>query len=75
LHRYVEVKRGRNIMALDSDGASDPYCEVALVDPLGVKPEQSQATHFIDDVTEPEWDRTFNFIVVGGRYMLNPVYP
>lgn len=59
----VEIKKGRNILALDSDGASDPYCEVALVDPVGVKPEQSQATHFIDDVTEPEWDRTFNFIV------------
>lgn len=59
----VEIKKGRNIMALDADGASDPYCEVALVDPLGVKPEQSQATHFIDDVTDPEWDRTFNFIV------------
>ena len=28
---------------LDDDGASDPYCEVALVDPKGMSPEQSQA--------------------------------
>ena len=59
----VEVKRGRNIMNLDDDGGSDPYCEVALVDPKLVKPEQSQATHYIDDATDPEWDRAFNFIV------------
>ena len=59
----VEVKRGRNIMNLDDDGGSDPYCEVALVDPKGVRPEQTQATHYIDDATDPEWDRAFNFIV------------
>jgi hypothetical protein len=33
------------------------------VDPKGMKPEQSQATHYIDDTTAPEWDRVFNFIV------------
>ena len=59
----VEIKKGRNIMNLDDDGGSDPYCEVALVDPKGVKPESSQATHYIDDATDPEWDRAFNFIV------------
>jgi hypothetical protein len=59
----VEIKKGRNIMNLDDDGGSDPYCEVALVDPKSVKPEQSQATHYIDDATDPEWDRAFNFIV------------
>ena len=59
----VEVKRGRNVMDLDGDGGSDPYCEVALVDPKGVKPEQSQSTHYIDDTMTPEWDRTFNFIL------------
>ena len=59
----VEIKKGRNIMNLDDDGGSDPYCEVALVDPKNVKPEMSQATHYIDDATDPEWDRAFNFIV------------
>ena len=58
----VEVKRGRKIMNLDDDGGSDPYCEVAVVDPKGVRPEQTQATHYIDDATDPEWDRAFNFI-------------
>lgn len=59
----VEIVKGRNILNLDDDGGSDPYCEVALVDPKGVKPEQSQATHYIDDAINPEWDRVFNFIV------------
>ena len=59
----VEVRKGRNIMNLDDDGGSDPYCEVALVDPKRVEPEQSRATHYIDDATDPEWDRAFNFIV------------
>ena len=59
----VEIKKGRNIMNLDDDGGSDPYCEVALVDPKAAKPEQAQATHYIDDATDPEWDRAFNFIV------------
>ena len=42
---------------------SDPYCEVALVDRKGIRPEQTQSTHYIDDATDPEWERTFNFIV------------
>ena len=59
----VEVRRGRSIMDLDGDGGSDPYCEVALVDRKGIRPEQTQSTHYIDDATDPEWERTFNFIV------------
>ena len=51
------------IKNLDDDGGLDPYCEVALVELKGVRPEQTQATHYIDDATDPEWDRSFNFIL------------
>jgi len=57
----VEVKAGRNIINLDDDDGSDPYVEVIIVQPDGT--EQKQQTHFIDDTAEPEWNRTFNFIV------------
>lgn len=50
----VEVKKGRNILAMDSDGASDPYCEVALVDPLGEERTHHASLaslHSLPDVT------------------------
>jgi len=56
----VEVKAGRNIINLDDDDGSDPYVEVILVQPDGT--EHKQQTHYIDDATDPEWNRTFNFI-------------
>ena len=56
----VEVKAGRNIINLDDDDGSDPYVEVILVQPDGS--EQKQQTQYIDDATDPEWNRTFNFI-------------
>ena len=56
----VEVKCGRNIINLDDDDGSDPYVEVAVVQPDGT--EEKHQTHYIDDATDPEWNSTFNFI-------------
>jgi len=64
----VDVRAGRNIVNLDcdkgedgSEGGSDPYVEVSIIDAVD-QSKVKKSTHYIEDSREPLWNRTFTFM-------------
>lgn len=55
----VEVLRARDILALDPNGRSDPYCIVSV----DGSAEQQQKTDIINATLEPQWNKAFQFSV------------
>lgn len=59
LELCIAVLRARDILALDPNGRSDPYCIVS-VDGIA---EQQQKTEIMSATLEPQWNEPFNFSV------------
>ena len=64
----VDVRAGRNIVNLDcdkgedgSEGGSDPYVEVSVIDAVD-RSKVKKSTHYIEDSRNPLWNRTFTFL-------------
>ena len=55
----ITVLRARDILALDPNGRSDPYCIVSV----DGSAEQQQKTDIINATLEPQWNKAFQFSV------------
>eukprot|EP00899_Mesostigma_viride_P005696 jgi/Mesvir1/15127/Mv14762-RA.2 len=55
----VQLVEGRDLVAKDANGKSDPYCKLSL----GEKKRISKA---MPNTLEPKWDQEFRFPAVGG---------
>ena len=55
---YVDIKDGKNLMAADSDGLSDPYCKIKLKDAKG-KTIIKHQTKIHKKTLNPTFDESF----------------
>ena len=55
----VDVVSGRNLMAKDERGTSDPYCKVKVKE--GRNPKQKEKTKVCKNTCDPVWNQTFTF--------------
>jgi len=63
----LKVVSGRNLASKDSNGLSDPYCEIYLLDEKGQPNKKSkQKTKVVNKNLNPTWDETFNFTAPPG---------
>jgi len=63
----LKVVSGRNLASKDSNGLSDPYCEIYLLDEKGQPNKKSkQKTKVINKNLNPTWDESFNFTAPPG---------
>ena len=57
---YVELHEGRNLIAADEGGTSDPYCRVTLLSSDKVKCSTDQMqSKCIPKTLDPQWDEEF----------------
>lgn len=56
---YVAVVRAKNLLALDPNGCSDPYCIITV----DGSTEQQKKTEIMSATLEPEWNKSFEFSV------------
>ena len=56
---YTAVLRARDILALDPNGRSDPYCILSVYGTA----EQQRKTEIISATLEPQWNESFQFSV------------
>eukprot|EP01061_Rhynchopus_euleeides_P018486 TRINITY_DN30608_c0_g1_i1.p1 TRINITY_DN30608_c0_g1~~TRINITY_DN30608_c0_g1_i1.p1 ORF type:complete len:807 (+),score=346.30 TRINITY_DN30608_c0_g1_i1:88-2508(+) len=67
----VRVIKGKGLVSMDSNGLSDPFCELKLrevkegkVQPSHPNP-QKKVTKVIPETLDPVWDEQFTFLVPG----------
>jgi len=64
----IQVLAGRNLSGKGSNGKSDPYCEIVLLDDQGNKIGKGKVTKVMKSELNPAWNELLEFSNVGSTF-------
>ena len=67
----IKILEGRNMLACDHSGQSDPFVEVRLA--TGGEKREKHVTHVVKQTLSPSWEETFQFTAAKGYTLADTV--